>query len=682
MGRAARAIRSVLCRLIALAALGCGGNDPSDDSGPAASRPSASSSAGSAVESSRGAPARSGRSERTPHPANRLARETSPYLLLYAHNPVDWHPWGEEALEMARRENKLIFLSIGFSSCYWCHVMERESFSDEAIAAYMNEFFVCIKVDREERPDIDNIYMTSLQEFQRLAAQPPSAGWPLSMFLTPDAEPILGGSYFPPEPRDGLRGFFDVLRYVHQQWIDHQDEIRQQGALLALRTKEIFALQAGQKSLVLDPALPDRVARALAAEFDPEYGGFGRTATVDASPKFPDPSILVFLLDRVGRAGGVQDIEMLSVTLDRMAQGGMRDHVGGGFHRYSTDRFWRIPHFEKMLYDQGQLAALYAAAFELTGEPEYRRVAEATLDFVLREMTSPEGGFYSALDAEADGVEGKYYVWTTDELTEALPPEQAALVLDIYADGGVPNFDSRHVLAPRIAPDAAATRHNLSAEALDEQRTAALSTLWAVRSARQRPLLDTKVLASWNGLMIGGLAEAGRIFERPDYIDAARSAADFLLSQMRADDGRLLRARTAGQSHLNAYLEDYAFVAAGLIALYRATDDRQWLDRAAELTDQQIEWFWDESSDGFYFTSHDHEKLFVRTKDFVDAALPSGNSVAAENLLYLAGELNRPDYADFAQRTALAAQGLLDQAPILAPRMAAVLAELSAGTEP
>ncbi len=392
------------------------------------------------------APQQSTAKAETPRHTNRLAKETSPYLLLHAHNPVDWYPWGEEALAKAKAEKKLIFLSIGYSSCHWCHVMERESFMDEAIAKKLNENFVCIKVDREERPDIDEIYMQSLHVYLRLVGSKQGGGWPLSMFLTPDAKPLMGGTYFPPHEKNGMLGFDTVLDRVIDAWQADPEKWQKTGDSLAGYVADGLRQQPILRVIPLDERLVSRVLRALASQFDTTYGGFGFDPSNPRIAKFPEPPNLVFLLDLVRRAGSEPAEKMVALTLERISQGGIRDHIGGGFHRYSTDRYWRVPHFEKMLYDNAQLITVYSLAHELTPRDDYRRVVEETIQFVRRELADPAGGFYSALDAETDGQEGRYYVWDRDELERVLSPEEFALLSDVYGTGGEPNFEGRYIL--------------------------------------------------------------------------------------------------------------------------------------------------------------------------------------------------------------------------------------------
>jgi len=609
------------------------------------------------------------------YPANRLAEETSPYLLMHAHNPVRWMPWGEEALAKAKRENKLIFLSIGYSSCYWCHVMERESFMDEKIAEELNEHFVPVKVDREERPDVDAIYMRAVQ-----AMTGRGGGWPLSVFLTPEAGPFIGGTYYPPYTRGDRIGFFQVLERVKTAWSEQEAAVLQRAEQV---TEHLKSTMRSRPVVIgeLDQGLVRSVGDALAEQFDARYGGFGFDEAEPKRPKFPEPSNLLFLIEKLRQDGDDhQTRKMLLTTLERMAGGGIYDHLGGGFHRYSTDRFWRVPHFEKMLYDNGQLASVYALAYERTGRENFRRVAAGICDFVLRDMTDEAGGFYSAIDAETDEHEGLYYIWKQDELKSLLSEAEFSLLAGVYGVAGEANFEGYHVLAQdRTLAEIAAAYQQTEAELVDRLNKVEAKLL-AVRQEREHPLIDTKILTAWNGLMIGGLADTGRILQEPRYIEAASRAARFVLDKLRTDDGRLLRSYRAGQAKLNGYLDDYAMLVSGLLSLHEATGEEQWLTAAAELTEKQIELFGDEQGGGFFFTSHDHPQLILRSKDPVDGAIPAGNSVAAENLLQLAAALDRPGYAERAEKTMLAATSMLQRAPLAMTRMATAVAKHLART--
>jgi uncharacterized protein YyaL (SSP411 family) len=610
--------------------------------------------------------------------ANRLAQETSPYLLQHAHNPVDWYPWGNEALERAKRENKIIFLSIGYSSCHWCHVMERESFMDQQIADFLNKHFVCIKVDREERPDIDSVYMTSLQTFYRAVGAGQGGGWPLTMFLTPDAEPFFGGTYFP--PRDGDRGratgLLTLLQRVAETWNDKEDLIRGDAKTLTRLVKAELERQLPPLGTKLERQLLDDALLALSQQFDSRYGGFGFDPADAQQSKFPEPPNLLFLVECLRSPALVTkktepDAQtMLITTLDHVARGGIYDHLGGGFHRYSVDRYWSIPHFEKMLYDNGQLLSVYSEAYALTGRADFRRVVEQCIGFTLREMADPGGGFYSALDADSEGEEGKFYRWESGELEQVITKDQWQPFASVYQLDGEPNFEEKFFV-PQVDRPWSELAGNLGLEeqALIDRLSPVREDLLRHRNQRVRPATDTKVLTAWNGLMIRGLADAGRLLNEPSYVESAGRCAEFLLTTMRKEDGRLLCTYSQGQARLNAYLNDYAFLVDGLIALHRATGDAKWLEAAQQLTDKQIELFWDEKGKGFYFTSDDHETLLARTKDLIDNVIPSGNSVAATNLLYLAEQLKREDFRQKADETIHAALPYLERSPAVSPWM-------------
>jgi uncharacterized protein YyaL (SSP411 family) len=570
---------------------------------------------------------------------NRLAKESSPYLRQHAHNPVDWYPWGPEAFEKAKKEGKLVFLSIGYSSCHWCHVMERESFSNTEVAKMLNESFVCIKVDREERPDIDEIYMTALQAFGQ------SGGWPLSMFLLPDGKPIIGGTYWPPDDRElqgeKVKGFKSILKLILQIQKDDPKKVTDQAAKLSEITNERLSRRVPGAALVkLDRAIVDDCIEQLLEEFDETYGGFGRKARGFRGPKFPTPCYLQLLQHEAGRNKALP--EKLALTLDRMARGGIFDHIGGGFHRYSTERTWTIPHFEKMLYDNAQLAEVYAAAYRTGARPEDARTLRHLLDFVLRELTSPEGGFWSALDADSEGEEGRFYVWTAAEVEKALPnADERELAKAFFGVDQRPNFEEKYSILVQPQPVAEfAAKRQWTEKQLAEKLTSVWQKLFEVRAKRARPFLDTKILTAWNGQMFAGLASAGKALNDPKYVAAAKKSAEFILKKLRNTDGRLLRSYLAepgrpGAAKLNAYLDDYAFLVHGLLTLHEATGEQRWLDEAKTLTDMMIRWHWDEKNGGFFYTSHDHEKLFARSKDQYDGAQPAGNSVAARNLVRL-----------------------------------------------
>jgi hypothetical protein len=607
--------------------------------------------------------------EEKARPKNRLAKETSPYLLLHAHNPVDWYAWGPEALERAKKEQKLIFLSIGYSSCYWCHVMERESFMDEEIARLLNENFVCIKVDREERPEIDEIYMTALQVYSRQ-----SGGWPLSMFLTPEARPFAGGTYFPARDNDrpGHAGFLTVVHRILGFWKENPDQVQAQGAQIADLVKD--GLRNRNREAVewnADEAA-DGLMDQLADEFDARFGGFSYNEANPRVPKFPEPANMAFLLDRFARKKDARARDLLIRTLDAMAAGGIHDQVGGGFHRYSTDRYWRVPHFEKMLYDNAQLASLYAEASQIAERAGYRQVVDRLLAFVLRELTDAEGAFYSALDAQTDGVEGKFYVWTHAELSEALSPEQLKLAADAYGIRGMPNFEDAWVLNESKTAAQIARERGTPTAGIEQGLGEIRGVLLNERAKRPRPPTDVKVLTAWNGMMIRGFADAGRVFSERSYVESATRAAEAVLSRLRGPDGRLSRSLAGGEVRHNAYLDDYAFLADGLIALHEATGDERWLKEADLLMQKLIELFWDAEDGGFFLTSGDHEELIARSKPMIDSSTPSGNAMAAGNLLYLARALDRPEYLEKVDGVLRAAAGVMSEFPTAAPRMALV----------
>ena len=614
-----------------------------------------------------------------PKYSNALTSETSPYLLMHAHNPVNWYGWGEEALELAKKDNKPIFLSIGYSSCHWCHVMERESFLDEEIASFLNENFVCIKVDREERPDVDAIYMESLRVVNPRA----NGGWPLSMFMTPDAKPFFGGTYFP--ARDGDRGvrlgFLSISQRVLEAWKNQTDKIKADSNFVAAEVKKRLAGQAIPTDAKIDPTWLTECADRLSDSYDKEFGGFNFSPAQPNRPKFPEPSNLLFLLHELEQdSGNTRAREQLVFTCERMMMGGILDHLGGGFHRYSVDRFWKIPHFEKMLYDNAQLATVYSKVYELTKRPEFRMVVDEMLEFVLREMLDKDGAFYSALDAESEGEEGKFYRWELSELQQALTKEEFDLFAKVYEIDKSPNFEGKYYV-PQLSTNfkQKATDVGMDVSALIEKLKPIRKKLFDIRAKRARPLTDTKILASWNGMMIRGFADAGRILKNEKYIEAAKKAADFVLAKMVDKDGRLVRTVTDGQAKLNAYVPDYACVVDGLISIHRATGDQRWLDAAKRIQVKQDELFWDETHGGYFYTSDDHESLMARAKRTTDGAVPSGNSVTAGNLVYLAKALNEPAYLDQARRTVLAASPLLEQLPFVAPRLLISVRPISAG---
>ena len=623
----------------------------------------------------------------SPKHTNHLIHETSPYLRQHAHNPVDWYAWGEEALARSRDEDKPIFLSIGYSACHWCHVMEHESFEDEQTAALMNELFVNIKVDREERPDLDGIYMQAVQ------AMTGQGGWPMSIWLTPDGSPFYGGTYFPPFERYGMPSFRRVLTSVSDAYRNRRNGIEQSAARLRTAIQR-NAGATGSAEGTLDGLVADQAFRGMAQDYDSINGGFG------SAPKFPQPMTLGFLL-RYHRRKGLdtaaaaystgarqpsqsgldtaaaanspsrQALQMVTYSLRKMARGGMYDQLGGGFHRYSVDERWLAPHFEKMLYDNAQLARLLVEAWQVTGDGEFRQVAEETLDYVVREMTDPSGGFYSTQDADSEGEEGKFFLWTPSELRAILGEQDAALVAAYYDVTDWGNFEGKNILHVDHDLETVAGRAGVTPDALQAALARSRPKLFAEREKRVKPARDDKVLAEWNGMMLRTFAYAAGALGRDDYRRVAVANAEFLLREMtvtpddsvgdRSEQGwRLHRSwapasLTGGdpQAKLNGYLEDYANVADGLVELYQLTFDLRWLRAARGLADAMIERFWDERNGGFFQTSNDHEALIARPKDFTDNAVPSGNSVATEMLLKLAVLTGDDRYASYAESSLL-----------------------------
>jgi uncharacterized protein len=535
--------------------------------------------------------------------ANRLAGETSPYLLQHRENPVDWYPWGAEALSRARAEDRPILLSVGYSACHWCHVMERESFEDPATAAYMNEHFVNVKVDREERPDVDALYMEAVQAISG------QGGWPMTVFLDPEGVPFYGGTYFPPDEGRGMPSFRMVMEAVLDAFENKRQEIRQRAPEMRDRLGAIGRIEPAEAPL--EAALLDTAVERLRGAADRQRGGFGR------APKFPPASSLELLLSRDER-------ELVELTLDTMLAGGIYDQVGGGFARYSVDAAWLVPHFEKMLYDNALLARAYLHGWQAFGHERYRRICEETLDWALREMRGPEGGFYSALDADSEGEEGRFYVWTPAEIRDLLGDDAEPLI-DYYGVSGGGNFEGRNILFLAGGADAD------EPAGLGEARR----KLYEARSRRVWPGLDDKRLTAWNALMIATLAEAGAVLRRDDYLDAARSCARFVWDELRDPDGRLLRTYKDGRAHLDAYLEDHAFLLEALLTLYESGFEPEWFERASTLAETLLSRFADGERGGFFSTSDDHESLIARRKEVGDHPIPSGNSAAAMGLLRL-----------------------------------------------
>jgi uncharacterized protein YyaL (SSP411 family) len=597
---------------------------------------------------------------------NRLSNETSPYLRQHAHNPVDWYPWGPEALERARRLDRPIFLSIGYSACHWCHVMEHESFENEDIARILNDHFVSIKVDREERPDLDQIYMASVQLLNE-----GQGGWPMSVFLTPDLKPFLGGTYFPPDDRYGRPGFKRLLLTVAEWWRTRRGDIDQQAAAVTGHLQGLGRLEPGPGG-GLDASLLHQAASRLARRFDPTHGGFSE------APKFLHTMDLRLLLRVWKRFGDGQALHMARHTLDRMALGGLYDQLGGGFARYSTDERWLVPHFEKMLYDNALLVPCYLETYQATGDPFYRAIAEETLAWVRREMTSPEGPFYSTLDADSEGEEGKFYVWTPEEIEGVLGQEDAELFNAVYGVEPGGNWEDPHHpggspknILHRVKTFAQYARlHGLDEADLRARLERGRKKLFEVRSRRVWPGRDDKALTSWNGLMIATLAQAAQVLDNPAHAESAARAADFILTHMRTADGRLLRTWSSGSAaKLNGYLEDYSFLLDGLVSLYEATFWPRWLEAALDLARVLVEQFWDPEEGGFFYTGNDHEALIARTKDPHDSAIPSGNAVAVTALLRLAKLTGRADLQDRAEATLQLYSALLKTQPLAATQM-------------
>jgi uncharacterized protein YyaL (SSP411 family) len=556
---------------------------------------------------------------------NRLVFETSPYLLQHATNPIDWYPWGEEALAKARREDKPVFLSIGYSTCHWCHVMERESYADPDVARLMNQYFVAIKVDREERPDLDHIYMDVCQRMSQ------DCGWPLNVVLTPDRKPFFVATYLPREDRFGRPGMLRLLPALHAVWQTRRQEALQVAERVV---GALAAVPAGTPEATLDQTTLDLTYEHLLRLYDDQHGGIG------GPPKFPRPLMLAFLLRYWKRTGKPHALHMVETTLQAMRLGGMYDHIGFGFHRYATDMQWLVPHFEKMLYNQALLLMLYTETYQATGKALYAQTAREIATYVLRDMTAPEGGFYAAEDADSEGQEGTFYLWTAAEVSNILGETDAALfsqVLHISASGNFPDRASEGYNIPHLTEDLAATaaRLQMSVSELHNRLEASRQRLFAVRQLRPHPFKDDKILTDWNGLMIAALAKAGQALEQPTYITAAQHAADFVLQTLRDDQGRLLKRYRAGQAGLPAHINDYAYVIWGLIDLYEATFEARYLQAAIDLQQSMLQYFWDTQEGGFFYTASDSEVLLQRAKAVQDTSLPSGNSVAALNLLRL-----------------------------------------------
>jgi len=558
---------------------------------------------------------------------NKLVNEKSPYLQQHAHNPVDWYPWGEEAFEKAKKEDKPIFLSIGYSTCHWCHVMERESFEDTSVANLMNKYFVSIKVDREERPDIDNIYMTVCQMMTG------HGGWPMTIIMTPDKKPFFAGTYFPKETRFGRIGLLELLGKVQQAWLEKRDEINTSANQITSYLKQTSFTEPGKK---LDKDILDKTFTTFADRFDKKYGGFGN------KPKFPTPHNLMFLLRYWHRTNNPKALEIVKKTLEGMRNGGIFDHIGFGFHRYSTDEKWLVPHFEKMLYDQALLSMAYIEAYQATGETLYKTTAEEVFDYVIRDMSDPAGGFYTAEDADSEGKEGKFYIWKASEIDKLLG-DSSKIFKEYYGINENGNFtdeatkkqSDENILHITKSISQLAKKFNLTKNELLQKLENERKVLFNVREKRVHPFKDTKVLTDWNGLMIAALAKGGRVLNDIKYTKAAEKAAHFISGKLQKDNGELMHRYREGIASIDGSLDDYAFFIWGLLELYETTFNAKYLEKAIKLSNTQIEHFWDYDKGGFFFSGNDAEKLLIRTKEVYDGAVPSGNSVALFNLLRL-----------------------------------------------
>lgn len=580
---------------------------------------------------------------------NRLLTETSPYLQQHAFNPVDWFPWGVEAFEKAQRECKPIFLSVGYSACHWCHVMERESFENEEIARLLNEHYISIKVDREERPDVDQIYMSAVQLITR------RGGWPMSVFLTPDGRPYYGGTYWPPVSRQGMPGFRDILLKLHDYWTNQRDEIETSAGQLLEAIQGLAAPVF--ESADLNTETIRQATRELIGSADRKHGGFG------SAPKFPHPMDLRLLMRSWKRFGDANALDIVRTTLTKMARGGIYDHLGGGFHRYSTDHYWLVPHFEKMLYDNALLVPVYLEMFQITGEPFFATIARQTLDYVLREMTSPGGGFYSTQDADSEGVEGKFFVWTPSETIAVLGADDASLFNTCYDVSARGNWEGHSILNLPHPLEEIAQAHHLELTELEQILQQCREKLLAARSRRIAPGRDEKILSGWNGMMISAFAQAAAVLHEPAYHCAAIAGANFVLQKMRDEQGRLLHSYKDEQARFSAYLDDYACMIDALVEVFQISSTTSFLQAALELSQDAIIRFQDEAAGGFFYTAIDHEKLIARTKDSQDNATPSGNGMMALALAKLGRITSRIDLEEAAERTLTSLAGLLVEHP-------------------
>ena len=560
---------------------------------------------------------------------NRLIHETSPYLLQHAHNPVDWYPWSDEAFAKAKQEDKPVLLSIGYSACHWCHVMERESFENEQIAQLMNALFINIKVDREERPDLDEIYMNAVQMLTG------RGGWPMTMFLTPDRQPFYGGTYFPPEDRHGMPGFPRILRGVAQAYRDKPDDIQKSVEQILSALKRMSHSEDHEHAFT--PEAIGKAAEQIASAYDAENGGLGQ------APKFPNPGVYELFLRQHHHTRAERFLDMVTQTVTRMALGGIYDHLGGGFHRYSVDEKWLVPHFEKMLYDNAQLVRTLALLYRATGKEFFKGVMEETLDYLIREMLHSEGGFYSTQDADSKGEEGKFFVWSRIEVDQILGEEDGEIFCRIYDVTASGNFEGKNILHPILTVAQAAGLFKKTPDQIETIITQAKQKLFAARETREKPFRDEKIITSWNGLMLSGLAEALKISAKPSFLPAANRTIQLIFTKM-FSDGFLLHTYKDGKAKQLGFLDDYAFLAVGLLDFYEATLDRSALERALELTQVMVREFWDPSEGGFFYTGNSHEQLISRAKSVFDASVPSGSAKATELLLRLYHFTGKEDF--------------------------------------
>jgi uncharacterized protein len=589
---------------------------------------------------------------------NHLINETSPYLLQHAHNPVDWYSWGDEAFQKAKSQNRPILLSIGYSACHWCHVMERESFEDEKIAALMNDLFVNIKVDREERPDLDEIYMNAVQMLTG------RGGWPMTVFLTPEGKPFYGGTYFPPEDRYGVPGFPKILQGVANAYREKpQDVERSVEQILAALQRMSLSTESQQ---LFSSDIIGQSAEQLAQAYDTDHGGLGK------APKFPNVGVYELFLRHYHHSKGSRFLEMVTHTLTKMAQGGIYDHLGGGFHRYSVDEKWLVPHFEKMLYDNAQLVRIYAQVYCVTAEPLFKQLVDATMNYLMREMLHTEGGFYSTQDADSEGEEGKFFVWTEAEITRLLGEETSEIFCRIYDVSEEGNFEEKNILHPILTLEQASKFFRRDLKEIESLVADAKAKLFQEREKRPKPFRDEKILTSWNGLMLSGFAEAIKISPHPSYLEAVNRTVDFIFSKM-FRDGHLLHTYKSGTAKILGYLDDYAFLAAGLLDLFEATVNRAHLDRALELAEIMLHEFWDEAGGGFFYTGRSHERLIAQSKPIFDGSVPSGNAVATQVLLRLYHYTGKEDYLKRAERILRAYYNAMENQPFGFAHMLAAL---------